>query len=270
MLNRIIATAALTALASSALAQQVAPPETESDAAHHYFHATESAHAAEWGYTGEIGPEHWADLSPDYSVARSGNQQSPIDIKSEFVKPLPKIKFHYQPAPVRMVYNGHTIEEEEEAGSSISVGETRYDLKQFHFHSPSEHTVDGKSFAMEMHLVHKTEGGQVAVVAVLIDEVDASNESFEVLLDRLPNKSTPRTESNRQIDATAVLPKDHAYFAYDGSFTTPPCTEGVKWFVLQKPIGLSKEQIDEFRKTIDGNNRPVQPRHGRAVHRSAQ
>ena len=270
MLNRIITTLALTAIASSGLAQQVAPPETESDAAHHYFHATESAHAAEWGYAGKIGPAHWADLSPDYSLAKSGKQQSPIDIKSALAQPLPKIKFQYQPAPVRMVYNGHTIEEEEEAGSSISVGEARYELKQFHFHSPSEHTVDGKSFAMEMHLVHKTESGQVAVVAVLIDQVDKPNESFAVLLDRLPTKLTRRTASNRQIDANALLPKDHAYFAYEGSFTTPPCTEGVKWFVLQKPIGLSKKQIDEFRKTINGNNRPVQPRHGRVVHRSAR
>ncbi len=269
MLNRTIATIVLFAFASVGLAQQSEKAGATSDAAHHYFHAKETAHAAVWGYTGNIGPANWADLSPEYSLAKSGKRQSPIDIKSSRSGPLPKIKFQYQPAPVRMVYNGHTIEEEEQEGSTITVGDDSYGLKQFHFHSPSEHTVDGKSFSMEMHLVHKADSGQVAVVAVLIEQVDSPNESFASLLETLPTKANPRIASSRQVDAASLLPTNRGYFAYEGSFTTPPCTEGVKWYVLQQPIGLSKKQIDAFRKTIDGNNRPIQPRHDRIIHRSA-
>ena len=270
MLNRTIATILLLAFASNGLAQQDKKTDPASDDSHHYFHAKETAHAAAWGYTGKIGPANWANLSPEYSLAKTGKRQSPIDIKSSQVGPLPKIKFQYKPAPVRMVYNGHTMEEEEEEGSTISVRNMTYGLKQFHFHSPSEHTVDGKYFSMEMHLVHKAENGQVAVVAVLIKQVDTPNKSFALLLDTLPTKANPRTASNRGIDATSLLPTKHGYFAYEGSFTTPPCTEGVKWFVLQEPIGLSKKQIDAFRKTIDGNNRPIQPRHDRVIYRSAR
>ena len=231
---------------------------------HHYLHGTEKPHLSDWTYSGDSGPQHWGDLCPEYALATTGKQQSPIDIANATPQELPEIRFRYEPAKINLVYNGHTIEEMEEEGSSVDVGGAVYQLKQFHFHSPSEHTVDGKRFAMEMHLVHTTADGDVAVVAVLIKEGER-NDAFAAIWDFLPTEENKKLEAERTVDAARLLPIDHTYFRYRGSFTTPPCTEGVLWMVLTTPVELSAERIAAFRKIIDGNNRPVQPLNGREI-----
>jgi carbonic anhydrase len=235
-----------------------------SDAVHPYLHDVEQPHPAEWGYTGAIGPDHWGDLSPDYVHAKTGRAQSPIDIRGAVPRDLPPIAFDYDTVAIDLVYNGHTIEEHEDRTSSIEVGGKRYVLEQFHFHSPSEHTVDGRHSAMEMHLVHKSEDGALAVVAVLIEE-GAENAAFARVWDYLPTAENRSRTAQATVDTGALLPVDRSYYRYSGSFTTPPCLEGISWMVLLSPVELSAAQIDRFRAVIDGNNRPVQALNDREI-----
>lgn len=236
----------------------------QNDDEHHYFHRTESAQPHVWGYTGAIGPSHWASLSPSYRLAAIGRQQSPIDLADMSDKDLPKIEFNYKPCKIRLVYNGHTIEEIEEAGSSIRVGEKSFELKQFHFHSPSEHTLHGKHFDMEMHLVHKSEAGEIAVIGVFIEK-GVANQEFGPVWDYLPTSENRNREFNAVVNVDDLLPTNRSYLSYPGSLTTPPCSEHVHWMILKRPIELSDRQIAAFTKTIRGNNRPVQPLNGRVV-----
>lgn len=234
---------------------------------HHYLAKEESPHVAHWSYGGETGPSHWGDLSPEYRLAKLGKRQSPIDISNTTPTPATDLKFNYKPSKINLIYNGHTIQENEDAGSYGLAGGRRFELQQFHFHSPSEHTVDGNHFPMEMHLVHKAADGTVGVVAVFIRE-GTYNKTFDQLWSLLPDKDSPQRVAKIDIDTAAMLPKDRRYYSYDGSFTTPPCTEQVQWVVLATPVSLSKAQIDRFRSVIDGNNRPIQPLNGRRVYRS--
>ena len=237
----------------------------ESD--HHYFHKTEKPHAAEWGYEGSIGPSHWADLSPDYELAKTGHKQSPIDISSSDTSTLPRIVFDYRSAAVNLIYNGHTIEEKEDQHSSFTVAGKKYVLQQFHFHSPSEHTFDGQHADMEMHLVHKAADGEVAVIGVMINE-GTENQAFSPVWNYLPTDANRTRKPSVTVDAMALLPSNHDYFRYMGSFTTPPCTEGVVWFMMRNPVEMSAGQIAKFRSIIQGNNRPVQALNGRTIQSS--
>ena len=234
---------------------------------HHYLHKKEQPHAAEWSYTGKTGPSHWGDLSREYVLAKTGKRQSPIDIRRPVGKRLPKLSFNYKPSRIRLIYNGHSIQENEEPGGYTISGEKQYALQQFHFHSPSEHTVDGKHFPMEMHLVHQAEDGALGVVSVLI-QAGEHNKSFDPVWNMLPDADQPTRSSEAKIDAMSLLPQNYSYYAYSGSLTTPPCTEKVKWAILTTPVSLSNEQITRFRHVINGNNRPVQPFNGRIVLRS--
>ena len=235
---------------------------------HHYFHKEEKPHAAEWGYEGETGPEHWGELSPEYVLAKTGQRQSPIDISKSQPTSLPRIKFGYGPSQIDLVYNGHTVEEVEDHQSSIEVDGKKFVLQQFQFHSPSEHTIDGQHFDMEMHLVHKSGDGEIAVVGVLIEE-GTDNAAFDQVWDYLPSAENRERKERVTVDAATLLPASHSYYRYTGSFTTPPCTEDVLWMVLKSPVELSTEQIKTFRAIIEGNNRPVQPLNDRTVAVSA-
>jgi carbonic anhydrase len=237
------------------------PSETPN---HRYFHKKEQPHAAEWGYKGEKGPDHWGDLSPEYALANTGHRQSPIDIAAVEPSSLPAIEFGYGPSRIDLVYNGHTVEEVEDHHSSITVAGKRYVLQQFHFHSPSEHTINGCHSAMEMYLVHKSDDGTIAVIGVLI-EAGADNSAFDQVWNYLPSETNREHKESVTIDAATLLPTDQNYYRYTGSFTTPPCTEDVLWMILKTPVELSEQQITTFRKIIDGNNRPVQPLNDRTV-----
>jgi len=252
--------AALCAAAAALLVAACAPGHRR----HPYFHKEEQPHAAAWGYEGAGAPARWGDLSPEFHLAKDGREQSPVDIRAAAPAPLPPLRFDYRPVPIRLVYNGHSVQENEDGGSYLGVDGERYKLEQFHFHSPSEHTVDGRSFAMELHFVHEGVDGEVAVVSVLIDE-GAHNAAFDSMWRDLPDRADPRQRSRTRIEVADLLPVDRRYYAYRGSFTTPPCTEGVRWFVMRQPVSLSAAQIATFREVIYGNNRPVQPLNGRAI-----
>lgn len=231
---------------------------------HHYLHHTEQSAPAHWSYAGETGPEHWGDLSPDYALAKTGRMQSPIDIGATAAGDEPALAFDYGSESIQLVYNGHTVQEGSSKTSSISLGGTEYVLQQLHFHSPSEHTVGGRSFPMEMHLVHQSADGHIAVVGVLIRE-GAENPAFAPLWANLPDEANRERKAATRVELAKLLPAERASYRYEGSFTTPPCTEGVKWILLRAPTELSKGQIEAFRAVIHGNNRPVQPLNGRVI-----
>ena len=218
-----------------------------------------------WGYEAENGPDVWEKLSPEYGLCGAGIHQSPIDIVNPTPAKLPVITFNYQSTSLNIRNTGNTIEVVPPEGSWIEVDGTKYHLLQFHFHAPSEHTVSGNPSDMEMHLVHKSEEGTLAVIAVLI-ESGSINTAFDPLWQYLPSVPDESEQiKDFTLNALNLLPRPKHTYRYTGSLTTPPCSEGVKWFVLTTPIEMSHSQIAAFKAILYGNNRPVQPLNGREL-----
>jgi carbonic anhydrase len=219
-----------------------------------------------WGYEGDIGPEVWGELCPKFTICSNGDNQSPIDITGANKKALTDITFDYKPTTLNILHNGHTVQVNYDEGSYIEIdGMGRYELKQFHFHAPSEHTLDGKHFTKELHFVHQNADGELAVVGVWVEE-GSHNHALLPLSDYLPADAGDEFLLNHiKFSADDLLPSKRYYYHYDGSLTTPPCTEGVKWFVLTTPIQMSDSQIASFKAIIKNNNRPVQPQNNRKV-----
>ena len=223
-----------------------------------------------WSYTGPTAPAKWGTLEKEYSSCALGKIQSPIDIRDEVAKKadLPAINFDYKAATLKIIDNGHTIQINYAPGSFITVDGKQYELVQFHFHKPSEEKLNGKSYDMVAHLVHKDTDGKLAVVAVLLTKGGA-NSLIKTLWDNLPKKKETETVVDAvQINVADLLPKNRAYYTFAGSLTTPPCSEGVTWFVLKNPTSISAEEIGRFAKSYPMNARPVQPLNGREVRAS--
>lgn len=225
-------------------------------------------HAA-WGYSGKEGPARWADLDPDYVLAAVGGSQSPIDIVREEVitADLPPLRLETRPVALRVRNNGHTVEVIAPGGSTLIYGKHRFALTQFHFHAPSEHTIDGRHAAAELHFVHSDSAGQLAVVGVLVEAGGRESRFFEsfVETDTPDEPGEERTFPNQLVDIADLLTTCEKYYMYDGSLTTPPATEGVRWFVCAKPRLGSARQLGILRDLYFRNNRPVQPARARTV-----
>ncbi|MCE9657656.1 MAG: carbonic anhydrase family protein [Burkholderiales bacterium] len=227
--------------------------------------STAFAEGGHWSYEGHAGPAAWASISPEFSACKLGGLQSPIDIRAAKVADLPAITFDYKPSPLTIIDNGHTIQVNYAPGSSIAVGGARYELVQFHFHRPSEERINGKAHAMVVHLVHRDAAGKLAVVAVLLDK-GGSSELIDTLWKNIPKeKEREAAAAGVSVDASALLPKDHRYYTFQGSLTTPPCSEGVTWFVLRSPLKIADAQTAAFGRIYAHNARPVQPLHGRLI-----
>lgn len=219
-------------------------------------------HSAHWSYQGETGPEHWGELDPLYAQCIQGKEQSPVNIESSKVKSSGELKnhsIHYVPTDFSLVHNGHTIQANAKtANNHISVEGEEYKLIQFHFHTPSEHQVNGQNYDMELHLVHKDAKGKLAVLGIMLRE-GKENETLASFWGALPKEETENDISvSEPIDLQGLLPKDQTSFHYNGSLTTPPCTEKVQWIVFEEPIEMSKEQIQAFQQNFPDNHRPVQ------------
>ena len=220
---------------------------------------------AAWRYAGGLGPSHWAALDPGYLLCGAGRRQSPIDLRGAQRAPASVLRITYRPAEFRIVDNGHSIEAEAEGDAgSIVLGSTRYRLVQFHFHAPSEHTVAGRSFLMEFHLVHRAAGGRLAVLGVLVEQ-GRENLPLAGLFGDVPARGEHR---DLHLDAADLLPPSRASYRYAGSLTTPPCSEGARWIVFSEPIELSPDQIVAFTHRYFGTNRPTQPLNGRLIART--
>ncbi len=179
---------------------------------------------------------------------------------------------NYQPATLRIIRHehlvdvinsGHPIQINYDEGSTLTVDSTEFELAQYHFHVPSEHSIDGKSFPMEMHLVHVSEQGEIAVLGVLIQE-GSHHSAFDPVVEHIPlDVGSEEHLEHVRVEIDDLLPDDDSTFRYSGSWTTPPCSEGVHWLVFVQPLELSSQQIQSFARVIRGNNRPRQPHNGR-------
>jgi carbonic anhydrase len=218
-----------------------------------------------WDYGVSHGPSHWGDLEPDFATCKTGHHQSPIDIRNPKKADLPTLHFDYKPSPLHIVDNGHTIMINYEPGSSLSVGENKYTLKQFHFHRPSEEKINGKSFEMTLHLVHADSEGKLAVVAVLLQEGKDNPLVRELWKDVPKEKEKEAIFGHVQIDVSQLVPSDHGYYTFSGSLTTPPCSEDVTWFVLKHPMTISHAEVQRFSKLYRNDARPTQPLYDRTV-----
>ena len=238
-------------------ALEAAEPAAEHDAAPHFT------------YEGEAGPEHWATRSPDWSAC-DDSHQSPIDLTKAGEQDLANLVFQYQPSHINIKNNGHTIEVGYDPGSTIELDGHRYKLLQFHFHAPSEHTINGQLAAAELHLVHEIDDGSLpagskAVVGVLIQK-GADNPAFTPVWDNLYVANATAQTVDGEVNAAAMLPAVQTTYRYAGSLTTPPCTENVAWNVMTESINMSQGQIDAFRGVIAGaNNRPLQAVNARPI-----
>jgi carbonic anhydrase len=213
-----------------------------------------------WTYEGAEGPEFWGDLDPRYALCSAGRAQSPIDLTGVEADDLVGIGFHYNPSALNIFNNGHTIQVKYDEGSSVTYNENEYQLAQFHFHHPSEHTVNGEVFDMELHFVHLDAAGNVgAVVGVMLKQGEADNPAFASMFDNLPAEKGDPQPTNLMINAADLLPESALYSTYTGSLTTPPCTQNVRWLVLTTPVELSEAQFEAFATLFEFNARPVQP-----------
>lgn len=225
----------------------------------------QEGHPKHWGYEGEVGPEHWQEFEADFGECSSGRNQSPIDLRNLIEADLPRIAFDYKPGGYQVVNNGHAVQVNYRPGSKITVDQMEFQLKQFHFHSPSENTVNGKSFPMEAHFVHADAKGNLAVVALMFEE-GASNKLLEQVWPHVPKEENGKAGLATPVAAAELLHTDRDYYRYDGSLTTPPCSEGVRWFVLKHPVKANAEQLALVREVIGhANNRPVQAVGARAI-----
>jgi carbonic anhydrase len=228
------------------------------------LHAAEEHH---WSYQGSTGPAKWSTLEHEYATCGTGTAQSPIDIQDAVAKKsdLPPIVFDYKPSPLKIIDNGHTIQVNYAPGSSITVEGKKYELVQFHFHKPSEERINGRTYDMVAHLVHKDQDGNLAVVAVLL-KIGGANKMIQTLWDALPRKKDEEEVKSVEVNAADLLPANKsAYYTFTGSLTTPPCSEGVTWFVLKTPSVISEEEVIRFGHSYSMNARPTQPLNGREI-----
>jgi carbonic anhydrase len=239
----------------------VAKPKTE----------TADEHAIHWGYTGPGGPNHWGELAPENISCKIGKNQSPIDLRDKAAvgtTGLPQLDVVYQDVPLKVLNNGHTVQVNYPLGSYIKVGGHRYELLQFHFHTPSEHKKEGFNYPMEMHLVHKDGDGHLAVMAILFQEGE-ENETLDTLLSHLPRDvGKQHVYKNASLNPASFIPGNTDFYKYSGSLTTPPCSEGVYWMVFKTPIQASAGQIQQMNDLMGDNSRPFQEMNARAVLKS--
>jgi carbonic anhydrase len=220
-----------------------------------------------WGYLGESSPAHWGTLSGDFKMCAEGKQQSPINIVPSKDVDLSPLNLSYTAGSKSIVNNGHSIQVNIKDGSSFKIGDKVYKLKQFHFHVPSENNIKGEKYPLEAHFVHVSDDGKIAVIGVMFEEGE-ENPILKKVFGHIPKLQAGKSEecglSSDEIKA--LMPKDKGYYKFKGSLTTPPCTEGVDWFVYKTPLSVSKEQINRFFATFSfPNNRPVQATNGREI-----
>lgn len=221
--------------------------------------------ARHWSYDGEAGPGHWGTLAPEFALCGTGKNQSPIDIRHLVDARLAALDFNYTTQATEILNNGHTVQANFAPGSTLGLNGQVFELKQIHFHAPSENHIRGRSFPLEGHLVHADKEGNLAVVAVMF-EAGAAHPALEKLWQQMPEKAGDKTSLAAKLTAAEFLPGKRDYYRFNGSLTTPPCSEGVAWLVMKHPVSVKAEQVEHFAHTLHHpNNRPLQAVNARPV-----
>ena len=219
----------------------------------------------DWGYTGEGAPEHWGSLNPAYALCDKGANQSPIDLTGLIESELEPISFNYTGLVTEVVHNGHAVQADYTAGSTMTVNGKTFSLKQFYFHTPSENLINGEQFPMEAHFVHADTDGNLAVIAVMYN-IGEENAELKKIWQQMPAEAGKKTGMASQVRADHLMPENKEYYRFNGSLTTPPCTEGVLWLVMKNPVSVSEAQVKQLAEALGHpNNRPVQPVNARPV-----
>ena len=221
--------------------------------------------AAHWGYGSDNGPDKWGDMDPGFAACKTEKFQSPIDIVTASAQSSEQtLKYTYTGHTTEIVNNGHTVQVTAAAGSSVLPSDGKQmNLRQFHFHTPSENHLDGHAFPMEVHFVHDDGAGNAMVVGVFFKEGEA-NPALEKIVSALPT-GVNQPGALTSLTAGDLLPAHHEYYSFTGSLTTPPCSGSVSWAVLKEPLTASKAQIDAMSAVLSSNARPVQPLNGRTI-----
>jgi len=223
--------------------------------------------APEWNY-GTAGPDKWAKLDPAFGVCGSGDQQSPIDLRDGIKADIPKLEITWKKDRFTVVNNGHTVQLSAANGSAMQVGHEKLDLVQFHFHTPSEHAIAGKRSAMEVHFVHQHKDGHLAVLAALLT-VGGRNGAFSAIMKAAPKQKDAKATLEASIDPAELIPASiQSTWRYEGSLTTPPCSQTVDWIIFDQTISVAQADIDAFRAIFPNNARPLQPNARRYLLRS--
>jgi carbonic anhydrase len=211
-----------------------------------------------WSYNGNSGPDHWSELNEDYKECNVGDQQSPIDLTGAIDAKIEKLNINWHAMPDTVTNNGHSIQINTPKGNFAEIDGDKFELLQFHMHHPSEHTLNGQHFPVELHFVHKSDDGRLGVVGVFIKE-GQYNPTFQKILDNMP-KSAGTTNSSKgvMVSPAKLLPENAEFYRYEGSLTTPPCSQIVDWAVYDQPIQASTKQINEFAALYPMNARPIQ------------
>lgn len=220
--------------------------------------------ASAWGYHGAGAPSAWGELRPEYAVCGTGERQSPVNIAgAEPAGSADILAFDYHESRLNMTHTGHDLRIDYDPGSRIFFQNEAYHLLQFHFHTPGEHRVHGNEFPMEMHLVHRHVLGDLAVVGVTLTQ-GRENPFLAQFWPHMPTQPS-EVQLDRRIHVAEMLPTSRSFYNYDGSLTTPPCSENVSWIVLKESVEVSKEQVDRHVALFNRNARPVQPVGSRLV-----
>jgi carbonic anhydrase len=228
-------------------------------------HAKQPPH---WHYEGAEGPAKWGELAPEWEKCKSGTEQSPVDLpKSGELHGKAPLAVNYHTLPLQILNNGHTVQVAGVTGGKLTLEGKDFELQQFHLHAPSEHTVGSVAFDGELHLVHKSASGELAVIGILLKK-GKENKTLAPVFASAPKEEghDAKPVTGAQIELAKLVPGKASYYTYSGSLTTPPCSEGVHWFVLKQPIEVSEAQLQKFKDVLHGGNaRPVMPLGSRKV-----
>ncbi|NOU24076.1 MAG: carbonic anhydrase family protein [Methylotenera sp.] len=228
-------------------------------------HGKKEEHKPHWTYEGKEGPESWGKLSPEFATCDVGRNQSPINIEETMHATLKPLKAIQKFAAKDIFNNGHTVQINFKEGNMLALDNAAFQMKQVHFHSPSENTIRGKSFPLEAHFVHADAKGNLTVIGVMYTEGKA-NTALAKLWEQLPNEISEPIELKNRVIPSDLIPENRSYYRFSGSLTTPPCSEGVRWLLMKNPLTVSKEQIEAFKHAVHhNNNRPVQALNGRVI-----
>lgn len=222
---------------------------------------------AAWSYVGSTQADKWGDLDPDYVLCRSGSMQSPINIEATHIAPLPALDIHLTPGPATVKNNGYTLEVQSDTGGHItlitSFNSDDYTFEKMHLHTPSEMQIHGHTYPLAGHMVYRNKAGKQLVVAAFF-EIGTESRALAPLLAALPRHKGDSLTLGK-FDASDLFPAQRDYYTYEGSLTTPPCTEDIQWMVLKTPLTVSEDQMTTFQLLFPMNARPVQPVNKRTV-----